>query len=156
MSGGGAAGVSADVWPCGGPARGAFSSSDARLNEVWDAAVATLAVTTIPSDQGAPGADTRAGGGPWMLVDGAKRDRLIWAGDLAVQVPAWLLAFGDPGPAYDSLAYLADHQRDDGALPGSSPVDFGARTAFLLGEYTLWGIVALDAYGRRTGDRRAH
>src|SRR5205823_4956684 len=125
------------------PPVGSFRCSDERLTTIWERAADTLAVTTVPAGTGGPTATVTAGRSPWMLVDGAKRDRLIWAGDLAVQVPAFILAFGDPQPAFDSLAYLADYQRDDGAIPGCSPVDFAEPFAFTFGEYTLWWIVAV-------------
>ena len=139
-------------WPSG-DRMGSFACSDEELTRIWEAAADTIALTTVPSHLGGPSAAVVAGAGDWMLVDGAKRDRLIWAGDLGVQVPAWLLAFGDPRPALDSLAYLASHQREDGALPGCSPVDFGRATAFLFGEYSLWWVIALAEYVRRTADR---
>ena len=138
------------TWPH--PPKGSFICADEQLTAIWSAAADTLVATTVPSHMGAPTSDVIAGSGAWMLVDGAKRDRLIWAGDLAIQVPAWLLAFGDPRPAFDSLAYLAGHQRDDGAIPGASPVDFIGEGAYVFGEYSLWWVIAVAQYARRTED----
>lgn len=56
-------------------------------------------------------------GHPTALVDGAKRDRLIWPGDLAHSLPGMLLTVGDESTVRATISRVRDLQFADGAFP---------------------------------------
>ena len=74
-----------------------------------------------------------------FLNDGIKRDRLPWAGDLAVSLMGNAYSFGDGEIIKDSLSVL-------GAV--------SARTAHIntIVDYTLWHIISHDLYQKFFGD----
>ena len=82
---------------------GYFDSSDQLLNRVWYACAYTVQANTVPPNTGrawpppAEGWLNNAvlGAGDSVLVDGAKRDRSVWAGDLGISIPSVLVSTGD-------------------------------------------------------------
>jgi hypothetical protein len=104
------------------PRRGAFVCADDRLTRIWAAGALTLRSCL----QG-------------LLIDGVKRDRMPWAGDLAVNLAPLAYAFGDAAIARDSLRALGD-----------------PRTPHVNGiaDYSLWWVVAHDLHHRHFGDAR--
>jgi hypothetical protein len=56
---------------------GYFLCSDGLLNRTWFAGLHTIEMCTVDPALGVYGS-TRIGEGDWVLIDGAKRDRLIW------------------------------------------------------------------------------
>lgn len=72
-------------------------------------------------------------GHPATLVDGAKRDRLIWPGDLAHSLPGTLLTIGDAATVRATIDRVRELQFPDGAFPYfGAPVyadPFGAEIA---------------------------
>lgn len=102
------------------PRRGAFVCADDRLTRVWAASALTLRSCL----QG-------------LLVDGIKRDRMPWAGDLAVDLAPLAHAFADVGVVRDSLRALG-HPR--------TPHVNG------IADYSLWWVVAHDLHHRYAGD----
>lgn len=81
---------------------GYFHSNDEQLNRVWYAAAYTDQLCTIPSTSGNSLVDLEASNpdiptywwsnstltnGTSALVDGAKRDKLIWPGDFSISLP---------------------------------------------------------------------
>lgn len=105
-------------WPNLRAYGGYFHSSDALLNRIWYACVYTLQTNNIPPTTGrvwpAPSDtwsnDADLGPGQSVLVDGAKRDRAIWAGDLGISIPASLVGLGDFESSRNSLDILFLHQ----------------------------------------------
>jgi hypothetical protein len=96
-----------------GPLRGHFLSSDDLLNRIWYAGAYTLNLTQlVPGTTDQPGAtyDTP------VILDGAKRDRAIWSGDLAVAGPT---TYYTSNPEYmrDSLQVLGDHPATVAVFP---------------------------------------
>jgi hypothetical protein len=79
--------VEAQVRPA--PRRGAFASSDPRLDRIW----ATSAYTLRASMQR-------------LTIDGIKRDRMPWVGDQALALLSNAFAFGDPRILVDGLEAL--------------------------------------------------
>lgn len=69
--------------------RGAFASSDTLLNRIWMNSAYTLRLCRNE-----------------FLNDGIKRDRLPWAGDLAMSMMVNAFTFGDAEPVKNSLAVL--------------------------------------------------
>ena len=85
---------------------GYFDSNDDLLNKIWYAGAYTLQTNAIPHNTGrvfpiiSPGwindADISVGtDAKTIYVDGSKRDRTVWAGDLAIAVPSILVSTGD-------------------------------------------------------------
>ncbi|GAA2459152.1 alpha-L-rhamnosidase C-terminal domain-containing protein [Actinomadura vinacea] len=142
------------------PARYAnhFYSSDELLNRIWYAGAYTVQLNTISPKTGrvweAP-AELWDNGGPigvgdTILVDGAKRDRTVWPGDLGIEIPAAYAAFNDTESARNALTTVYRHQRETGELPYAGPMleKYGSDT------YHLWTLAASWDYYTYTGDRR--
>lgn len=94
---------------------GYFYSSDDLLNRIWYAGAYTLQTTSIPATTGREFPVQNAGWmndanlnpgaiDPTIYVDGAKRDRIVWAGDLSVAVPSILAGTGD----WNGVRYTID------------------------------------------------
>ena len=145
---------------------GHFYSSDPVLNRVWYAGAYTFAMDSFR--------DLRPGFASSRLVvtDGAKRDRLIWAGDVAIEN-----LLGDyslraaPAIIRRSLQAFSCLQRSDGQVaptaqiatqcpasppPAGTPAPPSAQPALGVGlqlpEYTAWWIIGVHDYYQYTGD----
>lgn len=116
---------------------GCFESSDAELNRIWYAGAYTLELNTITTPDGGP-----------RILDGAKRDREVWVGDLALQARIEYLTHSRPEAVHASLADLADHQHPNGYIPPSS---YGGYSTVLY-DYAAWWVIAFADYARHTGD----
>jgi hypothetical protein len=102
---------------------GWFESSDNDLNQWWYDAVYTndLATDVFEKNSTEPrGAYSPTLDGKLVLLDGAKRDRDPYVGDLAVSSRTSYLTHNLPQASRNVLADLADHQRDDGWIPPAS------------------------------------
>ncbi|WP_413098688.1 alpha-L-rhamnosidase C-terminal domain-containing protein [Streptomyces sp. Inha503] len=146
---------------------GHFLSSDPVLNRAWYASVYGLDLSTARGRRTAVGR-------PWVVMDGPKRDRTVYAGD--VQLVA--LAAYQQGGAYrrvlrDTINLFACQQRPDGTLPATSLIDVpcepgdpgppdgspagfeppGAAGQVRLDSFTLLWVVSVADYLRFTGDR---
>lgn len=95
--------------------RGAFAA-DPELTRIWMHAAYTLRICRYH-----------------FLIDGVKRDRLPWVGDLALSLLANAYAFGDPEPVRRTLAVLGRA---------------GIREQHLNGivDYSLWFLICHDLY----------
>jgi hypothetical protein len=124
--------------------KGWFESSDDALNRYWYEASYTNELTkdTFAPDNVDPrGADTPGLRGKLVLMDGAKRDRDPYDGDIAVSGPTEYLTHDSGEAVTNVLADLADHQRVDGYIPPASIVGYGLQ----LFEYPLyWAIDSWD------------
>jgi hypothetical protein len=121
-----------------------FYCNDELLNKAWYSGAYTFQTNVIFNQQGrvppAPAAnwDNSAmvgEAGNVVLVDGAKRDRTVWAGDTGIAVPTGYAALFDTEAAKNSLTTLFNHQHEDGHLNWSGPpwnLDNGSDT------YHLW------------------
>mgnify|MGYP002779536510 CR=1 FL=1 len=116
---------------------GCFESSDDELNRIWYAGAYTLELGTVEEN------------GRQRILDGAKRDRHVWIGDVAVAARIEYVTHNRGEAVRDSLADLADRQRDDGSIPPSSFMDYG----LILYDYYAWWVVAFADYYAYTGDR---
>ena len=101
---------------------GAFACGDARKEKLWRTGVETLRVCTRT-----------------FLVDGVKRDRLPWAGDLVVSLLSEAYSFGDPEPVKRELAALGSGDVSQGPVNG-------------IGAYSLWWVIAHDLLQRYFGE----
>ena len=103
--------------------RGAFRSSDPRLNAIFDTAVRTVHLCCQD-----------------YLWDGIKRDRLVWVGDMHPETKAILPVFGAASVLPESLDYMAETTPPDRWMNGHHAT------------YTLWWIRNLAEWYRYTGD----
>jgi hypothetical protein len=132
--------------------RGSFESSDELLNRIWYAGVYTVSLNqVVPGLRQAPGQLAERP----VLIDGAKRDRKIWSGDLITAGPTVYYAL-DPRYIRWSLRLLmATKIPRPGPFPGFCfPNTRGSHIgcAFYSSAYSLAVVVALADYYRYTGD----
>jgi hypothetical protein len=102
---------------------GWFQSSDEQLNQWWYDAIYTndLNIDHVELNSTDPrNATTPSLLGKLVLLDGAKRDRDPYVGDISVSGRTLYLSHDVPEAARNVLADLADHQRDDGWIPPAS------------------------------------
>ncbi|QKX55422.1 uncharacterized protein TRUGW13939_02515 [Talaromyces rugulosus] len=114
---------------------GYFDSNDQLLNRIWYASAYTVQTNIVPPSTGrvwpAPtegwSNDAIIGNGTGILVDGAKRDRAVWAGDLGISIPSVLVSIGDADSAKSALDVQYAHQQpysqkeNTGELPEVGP-----------------------------------
>ena len=134
-----------------------FSSSDELLNRIWYAGAYTVQLNTIASDQGrawpppASAWDNGAtvGVGDSVLVDGAKRDRTVWPGDLGIAVPTQYAYSGDLTSTRNALTTMYNAQSAEGEIPWSGPpFDLtGSDT------YHMWTLLGTATYYTYSADR---
>lgn len=127
-----------------------FYSSDTLLNRIWYAGAYTIQLNTIDPKEGRVWEPPAAlwdnsgdvGVGRTILVDGAKRDRTVWPGDLGIQIPAAYAAFDDTESARNALTTIYQHQKPTGELPYAGPElnKYGSDT------YHLWTLAATYDY----------
>jgi hypothetical protein len=106
-------------WPNLRAYGGYFHSSDDLLNKIWYACTYTIQLNTVRSDSGrvfplldigwSNSASLGTNISP-VLVDGAKRDRAIWAGDLGIATRSTLIGTGDRDSVRTSLQVQYTHQ----------------------------------------------
>ena len=133
-----------------------FCSSDQLLNRIWYAGAYTVETDTIAPDTGrvwgppSTGWDNSGtvGVGSEVLVDGAKRDRTVWPGDLGVSLPTEYASLGDLVPTRNALTTLYDNQAASGELPYAGPeVNFyGSDT------YHMWTLIGTASYYQYSHD----
>jgi len=132
---------------------GWFLTDDELLNKIWYASYYTVCLDTIHSNQGGKSGREKIGEGEWVIVDGAKRDRLIWSGDLAVANRSAYVTNGRYDIARDTLLSLAHWQYPNGIYPACSRVELGKSVAKMFIEYSLWQVVNSYEYYLYSGDR---
>ena len=137
--------------------QGYFHSSDEQLNKIWYAGAYTLQTNIIPSDSGRqwnPPIETgwannaTLSNGTSAIVDGAKRDRTVWPGDMGIAVPSTFYSLGDLEAVMNGLQSQYDHQSSDGELPFAGlPV-----LAYEGDTYHCWTMIGLYNYVLYTND----
>ncbi len=101
---------------------GSFESSDERLNQIWTTAVRTVHLCMQD-----------------YIYDGAKRDRVVWMGDMHPEIKTILCAFDDSSIIRDSIDFLIRQ------TPPDKPVN-------MIYTYSCWFIISLWDYLCVTGD----
>ncbi|EKD12920.1 bacterial alpha-L-rhamnosidase domain protein [Drepanopeziza brunnea f. sp. 'multigermtubi' MB_m1] len=128
---------------------GYFHSSDELLNRIWYAGAYTLQTNAVPPRTGRVWPLLEKGwrndawlgtNGSSIFVDGSKRDRATWAGDLGIALPSAFVSTGDFESARNALQLQYDLQSVHGELPVAGPPlnFFGSDTyhmASLIGTY---------------------
>lgn len=132
---------------------GYFLCSDELLNRAWYAGLHTVEMCTVDPALGGVAARHRIAEGDWVVVDGAKRDRLVWTADLAPAGAAIYASTYETDAIRDSLLSLSTFQEKSGYIPACSPGPIPARVASgFFGEYVAWWVVVLYQYYMHTGD----
>ncbi|TPX07143.1 uncharacterized protein E0L32_010944 [Thyridium curvatum] len=166
--------------PNGRAYTGYFHSSSPLLNRIWYAGAWTLQLSTIVPEEGsalvdfnrqilglspaAPGtwySNYTVSGGRSVTTDGAKRDRLVWPGDMSIAVPGIAVSTYDMASVRNALDVLYDHQYADGSMPYAGP-PLGFRGEFsdtyhlhtLLGTYNYVLYSGDAGWLRRDAGRR--
>ncbi|KAH8664022.1 Six-hairpin glycosidase-like protein [Xylariales sp. PMI_506] len=118
---------------------GYFYSSSTLLNRIWYAGAYTLQLSTIDPKEGSAlipvnrNVDhNNSPAGSWysnftvspgttVTTDGAKRDRLVWPGDMYIAIPGIAVSTYDMLAVRNALDILYDRQYSDGRLPYAGP-----------------------------------
>jgi len=139
--------------------RGSFRSNDDLLNRVWYAGAYTVQMDTIDPLQGKAWPATPSswlnnavsGSGATILVDGAKRDRWVWPGDLGISGLTAYVSTGDTLSVTNDLNTLFAHQNSAGGLPYAGPP--GDVGDIFSDTYHLWTLIGVIDYFLYSGDR---
>jgi len=130
-----------------------FYCNDDLLNKAWYAGAYTFQTNLARVNEGrvwpaVAGWDNSATVGTLgdvVLVDGAKRDRLVWPGDMGISLPTGYVSLFDTVSAKNSLQTLFDHQAANGVLPfAGPPVNAGGSDTYHL--WTLYGAALYFEY----------
>ncbi|KZP33078.1 glycoside hydrolase family 78 protein [Athelia psychrophila] len=129
------------------------------LNKLWYGGAYTVQTNTIDASQGrtwplsaAQGWGNNATLGPVtgpVLVDGAKRDRTVWAGDMGISSNTQLVSTNDLLPLKNSLLVMFSTQNpSDGSLASAGP------PLLATGSYTYicWTLIGAHNYHLFSGD----
>jgi len=134
-----------------------FHSSDDVLNKVWYGCAYTVQLCSIQAEHGRQWPPPKAGWannatcgiGTSILVDGAKRDRVIWPGDMGVSTATAFATTGDTYSSQMSIETLFQHQLPNGMLPyAGPPVSFYGNSD----TYHLWALIGTTNLFSHTGN----
>jgi hypothetical protein len=98
--------------------QGYFHCSEQLLNRIWYAGAYTLQTNSVPIHTGRQvpflhsswANNATLGPGSTILVDGAKRDRAVWPGDMGIAVPSAFVSTGDLESVKNALQVMFDYQ----------------------------------------------
>ncbi len=135
-----------------------FFSNDAQLNKIWYAGAYTVQMDTIDPAQGRvwPPPSTGwennglVGAGSSVLVDGAKRDRSVWSGDLGVSLPTEYVSTDDIASSRNALTTLYQHQNSS-----SGELEYGGPQFNFYGSdtYHAWALIGTASYYTYSNDK---
>ncbi|THZ82109.1 Six-hairpin glycosidase [Aureobasidium pullulans] len=136
--------------------QGYFHSSDVDLNKIWYSGAYTLQTNAVPVDTGRWVPTLAVGwanngslsNGTTVIVDGAKRDRAVWPGDMGVAVPATFVSIGDLDSVANALQTMYDHQNRDGSFPEAGPPLLQQSSD----TYHMWSMIGTYNYVLYTND----
>ena len=145
-----------------------YSPEDELLNRIWYACGWTNQLCSVSSSRcrvwppASPSEhwnnSASCGDGNVILVDGAKRDRMIWPGDMGVSVPALFATLGDIQASLNAVDTLFNFQNpDSGQLPYVGPPIAGEHTpmTYASDTYHLWAIAGTcNVFAFLSSDRR--
>ncbi|KAI0735418.1 bacterial alpha-L-rhamnosidase domain protein [Earliella scabrosa] len=148
---------------------GWFHSSDEKLNRVWYAGAYTNQLVTINPKRGDAlnfinitnnstvngtldwWLNTTITEGSSVLTDGAKRDRLVWSGDMAIAVPGIAVTTFDLISIRNALDSLFKLQNANGQLPYAG-VPFNER-GIVSFTYHLYALIGVANFYHWSGDQ---
>lgn len=98
--------------------QGYFHSSDELLNQIWYSGAYTLQTNAVPVNTGRQiptvkigwANNATLGPGDTIFVDGAKRDRAVWPGDMGIAVPSAFVSIGQLDSVQNSLQAMYNYQ----------------------------------------------
>ncbi|EPE04798.1 alpha-l-rhamnosidase [Ophiostoma piceae UAMH 11346] len=155
------------TWPNLRAYQGYFHCDNELFNRIWYAGAYTLQTNAVPTSTGrrvpfvsqggldpdgwpAPGwaNDGYLGVGDSILVDGAKRDRAVWPGDMGIAAPSIFVSTGDAVSIKNALQTMYDYQNSDGSFPEAGPplLQQGSDT------YHMWTMIGTYTYVLYSGD----
>lgn len=130
--------------------QGYFHSNDDELNKIWYSGAYTLQTNAVPTNTGRKVPTLSSGwanngtlaNGTVTIVDGAKRDRAVWPGDMGIAVPSTFYSVGDLELVQTALQTMYDHQNADGSFPEAGPplLQQGSDT------YHMWTMIGTYNY----------
>jgi hypothetical protein len=147
-----------------------FYCNDDLLNRIWYAAAYTNQISTLAKDQGRR-CELDSGwlnnavcctSGETVITDAPRRDRTVWAGDLAVVVWSQFATIGDSISMKNALDTLFHIQRADGHFPWAGPpichesrseVAMSKDWPYMSDTYHMWTILVARHYYYITGNR---
>ncbi|RDI85922.1 putative metabolite transport protein [Venturia inaequalis] len=136
--------------------QGYFHSSDELVNKIWYAGAYTLQTNAVPTNTGRQvptltygwANNATLGPGDTIIVDGAKRDRAVWPGDMGVAVPAAFVSTGDLESVRNALQVMYDYQNKDGSFPEAGPPLLQQNSD----TYHMWTMIGTHTYVLYTND----
>ncbi|KAJ7670392.1 Six-hairpin glycosidase-like protein [Mycena rosella] len=148
-----------------------YSANDDLLNRIFYAGAHTIQLTTIGAHQGRVYPPVFSGSSGWddsgllpplsadqaVIVDGAKRDRSAWPGDLGVALESAFVTgnVGAMDAVKNNLITLWNFQDSQtGELPWVSPPIYSSANPnwYISDVYSMWAIVATRDYWAYSGD----
>ncbi|KZM28619.1 catalytic [Ascochyta rabiei] len=145
------------TWPDLRAYQGYFHSSEPLLDKIWYSGAYTLQTNSVPGNTGRAKVQTDRvgwnnaayiGPGDTVLLDGAKRDRWVWIGDMGTAVPAAFVSTGEMESTKNALRAIFDNQSADGTLPKAGPPYLSKDSD----TYHLWALIGFYNYYLYTGD----
>ncbi|CAJ2507533.1 Uu.00g087190.m01.CDS01 [Anthostomella pinea] len=144
------------TWPNLRAYQGYFHSNDEELNRIWYSGAYTLQTNAVPTNTGRWIPALTSGwanngtlsNGSTVIVDGAKRDRAVWPGDMGIAVPSTFVSIGDLESVQNALQTIYAHQNSDGSFPEAGPplLQQGSDT------YHMWTMIGTYNYVLYTND----
>ena len=146
------------------PVVGSFACSDTALTDLWLASVRTCSIAAVPERTEplritTPLTNALLGAAHAFLADGAKRDRLVWSGDLWWAQFNMYAAFALESPFMPgSIRMLAENQTPEGYIQACPyPESHGPLAAadygpFQSDEFAAWFVPVLASHYLYTGD----
>ncbi|KAF9885487.1 hypothetical protein FE257_012814 [Aspergillus nanangensis] len=136
--------------------QGYFNSSDKLLNRIWYSGAYTLQTNAVPVDTGRQvpmveegwANNGTLGPGDTILVDGAKRDRAVWPGDMGIAAPSVFVSTGDLESVKNALQVMYNTQASNGAFDESGPPLSQKNSD----TYHMWSMVGTFNYVLFTND----
>jgi alpha-L-rhamnosidase len=134
--------------------------ADFRDLTVTSSAGATLYSNTLNSSSALSGFEVPGTNQYPSIVDGAKRDRAIWAGDMNVETPSVFYSTDDAAYIKGALELLGSYQLSSGFvtgdLPPQDPLHTGPNTPGTTGtysaSYSMYYVLGLADYYLYSGD----
>lgn len=149
---------------------GYFSSSSDLLNKIWYAGAYTLQLGSIDPREGGALIDynrvvdhNRSPAGSWysnftisegesVTTDGAKRDRMVWPGDMFIAIPSIAVSTSDWVSVKNALRVIFKNQYFDGRLPYAGPPMGVTENREFSDTYHLHSLLGVFGYVLWSGD----
>lgn len=146
-----------------------FFCNDELLNRLWYASAHTNQLSTLAKDQsrrcelesGWLNNATCCTSGETVITDAPRRDRTVWAGDLAIVVWSQFATIGDSISMRNALDTLFDVQSESGQFPWAGPsichdsvsdLAKDEKWPYMSDSYHLWTMLVARHFYHLTGD----